>query len=154
MLKMSADFRDFLKLLSEKNVEYLLIGGYAVNYYGYVRDTGDMGIWVRSTDGNIHLTAEALEEFGCASKQDTLPYLKQSGKIIRMGVPPFRLEVSTGIDGVEFDECYVNRVIFYLDETPVSLLSLNDLLKNKRASARMKDLADVEELELRNKKRI
>jgi hypothetical protein len=153
MLKMSADFRDFLKLLTAKNVEYLLIGGYAVNYYGYVRDTGDLDIWVRSTEENVELAAEALEDFGYASKRDTLPYLKQPGKIIRMGIPPFRIEVSTEIDGVEFDECYTNRTTFNLGETVVSLLGFEDLLKNKKASGRLKDLADVEELELRNKRR-
>jgi predicted nucleotidyltransferase len=152
MMKMSADFSDFLKLLSDKKVEYLLIGGYAVVYYGYVRDTGDMDIWIRMTEKNTDLAAEVLEEVGYAPKSDTVPYLREPGKIIRMGIPPFRLEVSTSIDGVEFDECFANRTIFYLDETPVNLISLDDLLKNKIASGRLKDLADVEELEIRNRK--
>src|SRR5688572_31845570 len=111
MMKMSADFKDFLKLLNAKNVEYLVIGGYAVVHYGYVRNTVDLDIWIRVTNDNAKLTAEALEEFGYAPKDAALPYLKTPGKILRMGVPPFRLEVSTYIDGVEFDDCFPNRQI-------------------------------------------
>lgn len=151
MMKMSADFKDFLKLLSDKKIEYLLIGGYAVVYYGYVRNTGDMDIWVRQTEHNAELTAEALEEFGYAPKTEVLPYLIQPNKILRMGMPPFRLEISTSIDGVQFDECYAKRTVFHIDDIAVNLISLDDLIKNKKASGRLKDLADVEELEIRNK---
>ena len=149
-MKMSADFKDFLRLLSDKKVEYLLIGGYAVVYYGYVRDTGDMDVWIRQTPENAELTAEALDEFGYAPKSVTLPYLSQPNKILRMGIPPFRLEVSTEIDGVKFEECFPHRTIFQIDDIPVSLISLVDLIKNKEASGRLKDLADVEELKKRN----
>lgn len=151
MMRMSADFRDFLKLLSDKKIEYLLIGGYAVVYYGYVRNTGDMDIWVRKTEQNAERAAEALEEFGYAPKTEVLPYLNEPYKILRMGMPPFRLEVSTGIDGVEFEECYARRTVFHIDDIPVDLISLDDLIQNKKASGRLKDLADVEELEIRNK---
>lgn len=150
-MKVSKDFKDFLKLLNDKNVEYLLIGGYAVVYYGYVRNTGDMDIWVRVTKENLESTAEALEEFGYAPKTESLPFLTEPSKILRMGMPPFRLEVSTAIDGVEFDECYENRAVFHIDEISVNLISLDDLIKNKRAAGRLKDLADVEELEARNR---
>lgn len=150
MMKMSADFEDFLRLLREKKVDYLLIGGYAVSHYGYVRNTGDMDIWVRPTDDNVERTAEALDDFGYARKVETLPYLKQPGKILRMGMPPFRLEVSTEIDGVEFDECFENRQILDVNGIPAFVIALSDLIKNKMASGRLKDLADVEELKKRN----
>lgn len=150
-MKVSKDFKDFLRLLNDKNIEYLLIGGYAVVYYGYVRNTGDMDIWVRMTKQNLEAAAGALDEFGYAPKAETLPFLNEPNKILRMGMPPFRLEVSTAIDGVDFDECYANRVVFNIDEIPVTLISLDDLLINKKASGRLKDLADVEELERRNK---
>jgi len=151
MMKMSADFRDFLKLLSGKNIEYLLVGGYAVVYYGYVRDTGDMDIWVKTTPDNARLVAEALDEFGYAPKDKALPYLTQPGKILRMGIPPFRLEISTEIDGVDFNECYANRTTLIFEGFPINLISLPDLIRNKEASGRLKDLADVEELKARNK---
>lgn len=101
MMKISADFADFLRLLTERNVDYLIIGGYAVNHYGYVRNTGDFDIWIRPTAENAAQTAEALEEFGYAPKEVSLPHIKNPGKILRMGIPPFRLEVSTLIDGVD-----------------------------------------------------
>jgi len=149
-MKISEDFKDFLKLLYEKNVEYLLIGGFAVVYYGYVRNTGDMDIWIRLTSQNVELTADALDEFGYATKEQTLPYLSQPGRILRMGMPPFRLEVSNEIDGVEFDECYSKRVTLNVEGIPINLISLSDLIENKQASGRHKDLADVEELKMRN----
>lgn len=151
MMKMSADFADFLKLLTERNVDYLIIGGYAVNHYGYVRNTGDFDIWVRLTDENVESTAEALEEFGYAPKEESLPFLKIPGKILRMGMPPFRLEVSTSIDGVEFDDCFPRRKTVEHEGMAVNFISYDDLLINKKASGRLKDLADVEELEQINK---
>lgn len=150
-MKVSADFKDFLKLLNEKRVEYLLIGGYAVGYHGYPRPTGDMDIWIRLSNENALLAAEALDDYGYAKKEQSLPVLLKPDQILRMGFPPFRLELSTGIDGVEFDDCYANRVFLQIDDVPVTLISLKDLLINKRAAGRLKDLADVEELEKRNK---
>ena len=146
-MKMNADFVDFLKLLTVRKVDYLIIGGFAVAHYGYVRNTGDFDIWVRQTDRNVELTADALEEFGYAPKEKSLPFLKEPGKILRMGMPPFRLEVSTSIDGVEFDECFLRRSIVGLDDMPINFIGYDDLLVNKKASGRLKDLADVEELE-------
>lgn len=146
-MKMSADFADFLRLLTERKVDYLIIGGFAVGHYGYVRNTGDCDIWVRQTDLNIELTAEVLEEFGYAPKEKSLPVLSEPGKILRMGMPPFRLEISTVIDGVEFDECFPRRNTADLNGMPINFIGYNDLITNKKASGRLKDLADVEELE-------
>lgn len=147
MMKMSADFADFLRLLTAKRVDYLIIGGYAVNHYGYIRNTGDFDIWIRATDENALLTAEALEDFGYAPKDKSLPYLKNPGKILRMGMPPFRLEVSTLIDGVEFDDCFPRRKTVEHEGITINFIGYDDLIANKKASGRLKDLADVEELE-------
>ncbi len=147
MMKMSADFVDFLRLLTVRKVDYLIIGGFAVGHYGYVRNTGDFDIWVRQTDQNVERVADALEEFGYAPREKSLPFLKESGKILRMGMPPFRLEVSTAIDGVDFDTCFPRKSIVDLDGMPISFIGYKDLIANKKASGRLKDLADVEELE-------
>lgn len=144
---MSADFADFLKLLTERKVDYLIIGGYAVGHYGYIRNTGDFDIWVRLTDENVERTADALDEFGYAPKEQSLPYLRTPGKILRMGMPPFRLEISTSIDGVEFDVCFPRRKTVEHDGISVNFIGYDDLISNKKASGRLKDLADVEELE-------
>lgn len=146
MLKMSADLADFLKLLTEKGVDYLIIGGFAVGHYGYVRNTGDFDVWIRPTDENTALAAEALDDFGYAPKEKSLPYLRNPEKILRMGMPPFRLEVSTAIDGVEFDDCFTRRRTVEHDGMIINFIGYEDLIANKIASGRLKDLADVEEL--------
>lgn len=148
MMKIPPDFREFLRLLNDHSVEYLLIGGYAVNYYGYPRPTGDMDIWIRMDKGNAERTIASLNEFGFVSAELTTELLTKDKQILRMGVPPFRLELSTGIDGVEFEECFNNREVVDLDGVPTNLISLRDLKINKEASGRLKDLSDLENLSL------
>lgn len=144
-MKIHRDFKEFLRLLNENNVRYLLIGGYAVGYYGYPRPTGDMDIWVGVDEENAEKTVKALNEFGFSSPELKKLLLKKF-QIIRMGVPPFRLEVSTYIDGVDFDECFAGREIVDLDGVPTNLISLKHLKINKKASGRHKDLNDLENL--------
>ena len=141
--RLPQDFKDFLKLLNSKRVEYLLIGGYAVGYYGYPRPTGDMDIWISTERENAKRLVVALEEFGFAS---SLEVFLEENKVVRMGVPPFRLEILTTIDGVSFPDCYSERTHVVLDEVEVDLISLRDLKTNKKASGRLKDLSDLENL--------
>ena len=141
--RLPQDFKDFLKLLNSKRVEYLLIGGYAVGYYGYPRPTGDMDIWISTERENAKRLVVALEEFGFAS---SLEVFLEKNKVVRMGVPPFRLEILTTIDGVSFPDCYSERTHVVLDEVEVDLISLRDLKTNKKASGRLKDLSDLENL--------
>ncbi len=138
------DFKEFLKLLNSSDVEYLLIGGYAVNYYGYPRATADMDIWVGVDPGNAQKVAAALQEFGFPQAEARL--FRETGKIIRMGVPPLRIEVLTSISGVDFSQSFANRSRATIDGVPVSLIGLDDLKANKRASGRSKDLLDLEQL--------
>jgi len=137
------DFKEFLKLLNSKKVEYLVIGGYAVGYYGYPRPTGDMDIWIRSNPDNAQRIVSALEEFGFTSEPKAF---LEKNQIVRMGVPPFRLELLTTIDGVNFADSYAERTRVVLDEVEVSLISLQHLKANKKASGRLKDLNDLENL--------
>jgi hypothetical protein len=132
-------------LLNSNSAEYLLVGGYAVNHYGYSRATGDMDIWIGIDAPNATKAARALQEFGFVGASADI--LCEPGKVIRMGVPPLRLEILTSISGVVFSDCYAARETVELDGIPIPVISLADLLKNKRASGRLKDLADVEELE-------
>jgi hypothetical protein len=128
-------------------VRYLLIGGYAVNYYGYIRATGDMDIWVAVDPDNAGKIVDVLKIFGFGDQPTITPELfMQENKIIRMGVPPVRLEISTSISGVTFDECYSTRIVDELDEIEVNLIDLENLTKNKKASGRPKDIADLEKL--------
>jgi hypothetical protein len=133
-------------LLNTHKVEYLLIGGYAVNYHGYPRATADMDIWIAIHPANADRVVAALKEFGF-DLPDLSPELFLSPwQIIRLGVPPVRIEISTTISGVDFGECYAERLEDTVDGVPVSLISLQHLKRNKKASGRHQDLADLEHL--------
>jgi hypothetical protein len=140
------DFKEFLQLLSAYQVEYLLIGGYAVAYHGYPRATADMDIWIALHPQNAEKVVAALKAFGFDLPELSPALFLKEGQIIRMGVPPLRIEIATSISGVRFDECYAARVIAILDEVEVSLISLPHLKVNKKAAGRHKDLDDLENL--------
>lgn len=140
------DFRDFLKLLNSKKVEYLLIGGYAVGYYGYPRATADMDIWIAISKENAKKIVGAIKDFGIKAPELNENIFLEPGKIIRMGYPPIRIEVLTGISGVNFEQCYARRKETKIDGIKLKIISFEDLLKNKKASGRYKDLNDLENL--------
>jgi hypothetical protein len=133
-------------LLNAHQVEYLLIGGYAVGYHGYPRATVDMDVWIAINPANAKKIVTVLEAFGFQSPELTTELFLKEKKIVRMGVPPLRIEVTTGIDGVEFDECYAERIPGSIDGVPVNLINLRHLKINKQASGRPKDLSDLENL--------
>ena len=140
------DFKEFLKLLNAHRVEYLLIGGYAVGYHGYPRATADMDIWIAINPPNSRRIVLALKEFGFDLPELSPELFLKEWQIIRMGVPPIRIEIATTVTGVNFDECYAERVVDTLDEVQVNLISLKHLKLNKKACGRHRDLADLENL--------
>ena len=131
-IRLPPDFKEFLKLLKEHNVRYLLIGGYAVGFHGYPRATADMDIWVAIHPDNANKMVSVLKEFGFDEPELTPQLFLQEKQIIRMGVPPVRLEITTSISGVEFDTCYEKRIVAELDGVEVNLISLDDLKENKK----------------------
>jgi len=140
------DFKDFLRLLDANGVEYLLIGGYAVAYHGYPRATEDIDIWIASNPENAQHIISALKEFGFELPELNPDLFLKPDSIVRMGVPPLRIELSTTISGVAFGECYTARVTEVIDGIKVNIINLADLKKNKRASGRFRDLDDLERL--------
>jgi hypothetical protein len=140
------DFKEFLKLLNAYQIEYLLIGGYAVGYHGYPRATADMDIWIASNPVNADRVVAALKEFGFDLAELSPKLFLKEWQVIRLGVPPLRVEIATTISGVDFDECYAQRVEDELDGVKVNLISLRHLKLNKKASGRHQDLADLENL--------
>jgi hypothetical protein len=145
-IELHPDFKDFLKLMNSHGVKYMLVGGYAVGYYGYPRATGDMDIWIAVNEENGARTASALIEFGMPETEVSSGILMEENKIIRMGRPPVRIELITGATGVEFDECYDRRNTLHMDDVSIPVISLGDLKQNKKAAARHKDLDDLEHL--------
>jgi len=140
------DFKEFFQWFDRHNVEYLLVGGYAVGYHGYPRATMDIDVWIASTPQNARRVVAALEDFGFGGQKLSETMFLAADQIIRMGLPPMRIEIMTSIDGVDFDEAYPQRVEDDLDGVRVKLIGLRHLKRNKQAAARPKDLADLEEL--------
>ena len=145
-MQLPDDFKEFLSSLNSNEVEYLLIGGFAVGYYGYPRATNDIDVWVSRTESNSKRLVAALEEFGFGTAELKPELFLKPDCIVRMGVPPMRVEILTSISGVEFDACYQARLQGELDGVAVDVIALEDLKKNKQASGRHKDLDDLEHL--------
>lgn len=146
MIQLPQDFKDFLKLLKSHEVRYLLIGGYAVIYHGFPRATGDMDVWVAVSPDNASKLVDVLKDFGFEVPDlSPNPFLEE-GKVIRMGLPPIRLEILTSVSGVSFEECFNSRIVERIDDVEINIISLEFLKKNKKASGRYKDLNDLENL--------
>ena len=138
------DFKEFCQLFNQHGVKYLLIGGYAVSYYGRPRNTEDIDFWVENSEANAANIVTALKAFGFdtpALKKDL--FMRTDG-IVRMGQPPWKIEIFVSIPGVNFSECYEQKTFWNVSDTiQIPMISLPDLKKNKLASGRPKDLADL-----------
>jgi hypothetical protein len=146
MIQLPNDFKEFLKLLNSHQVEYLLVGGYAVGFHGYPRATVDMDIWIAVHPNNAERMIKVLQEFGYESSDISMELFLKENRIIRMGFPPLRIEILTTISGVSFCECFADRLIERIDGIEINLINLTHLKKNKQASGRHKDLEDLEHL--------
>ena len=144
--RLPRDFKEFLKLLDKHRVEYLLIGGYAVSYYGYPRPTSDMDVWIAMHPDNASRITAAVREFGFNTPDLNEQLFMEPGNIVRMGQPPMRLEILNAIDGVDFKRAFKGRTIDKIDGQVVNLISLKDLKLNKKAAGRPKDLDDLSKL--------
>lgn len=142
----SLDFKEFVGLLIKNNVEYLIVGGYAVGIHGHPRFTGDLDIWLNPSLENAGRILKSVNEFGFSSYGLSQADFTKEGSIIQLGYPPLRIDLLTQIDGVLFNECYLNRKIVEIDELTVNFIGYNDLLKNKKASGRLRDLDDLDHL--------
>lgn len=146
-LQLPIDFKELFESLNAKNVEYLLLGGYAVIGYGYVRNTSDLDVVVRETQDNVEKLIEALNAFGFPVSSQQAEELLSPNNIVQMGVEPMLIEILNYIKGVTFDEAYSRRVRGLDGNVAIDVISLADLIANKKAVGRLKDLADVEKLE-------
>ncbi|WP_435547868.1 nucleotidyltransferase [Desulfobacterium sp. N47] len=133
-------------MLKAKNIQYLLIGGYAVGYHGYPRATNDMDIWIAIDPETAEKMVLVLKEFGFDTPQLSKELFLKKNSIVRMGIAPMRIEILTTISGVNFEECFKNRAVDEIDGIEVNIISLNKLKINKKSSGRHKDLDDFENL--------
>ena len=140
------DFREFIESLNKHNVRYLLIGGYAVALHGHPRYTKDLDIWIWMEDTNAANLLNALKEFGFSSISLVVEDFLKPDQIIQLGFPPNRIDLMTSPKGVEFDTCYASREEIEIEGLKVNLIDLKNLIKNKKATGRHQDLADLENL--------
>jgi hypothetical protein len=140
------DFKEFFELLIEEKVEYLLIGGYAVAYHGYPRYTADMDIWINPTRENLESLIRALRRFGFKSQPFTVETFLGKENVFQFGVPPTRIDLITFAPGVEFADCYPKAEKTILGGLEILVIDRENLVRNKRACGRPKDVIDLEEL--------
>jgi predicted nucleotidyltransferase len=144
--ELTPEFRDFLACLNRAGVEYLLVGGFAVNHYGHHRSTEDIDFWIAVSDANFdRLMAAVRDFFGGDLEGLDRKYLHDHDAIYFGGVPN-KIELFKHCSGLKFSEAYPRRAETTMDGVPVKIISLDDLKANKRASGRNKDLADLDNL--------
>lgn len=146
MAKLQADLKEFIGLLNSHGVEYLIVGGHAVAFHGHPRFTGDIDFFIRVTPANVQRLLAVLNDFGFGSLGITQRALLEPKRILQLGYPPNRIDILTSISGVDFDSAWESRIESVMDDQRVIMIGWNDLLQNKRAAGRRKDLADVEKL--------
>ena len=144
---MNPDFRDMLSALSEAGAEYLVVGAYALAAHGYPRATGDMDVWVKHSRENAQKVWSALVVFGAPLEGLTREDLNTPGTVFQIGVAPRRIDILTSITGVDFDDAWPRHRDVEFEGATIPVLGREDLLKNKKALKRPKDLADVAWLE-------
>ena len=144
---MDSNYLDMLKCLNKAGVDYIMVGGWAVNLHGYVRATIDLDIWILADQENARKVYAALGEFGAPLGEVKPEDFAQDGTIFQIGVAPCRIDVINKIDGVSYADAAPRAIPKTIEGIPVRIISREDLIANKRASGRTKDLADAEILE-------
>lgn len=142
------NFKEFIALLNANEVKYLLIGGYAVTLHGHPRFTQDIDFWIWTDTQNAPRILKTLQDFGFGSLALDENDFSNPDNVIQLGYPPLRIDLTMSISGVpDFEDAYKNRLDILLDDLIIPVIGLDDLKKNKKASGRFKDLADLDSLE-------
>jgi hypothetical protein len=142
------DFRDLLQALQETGVRFLVVGAHAMAVHGVPRATGDLDVWIAVDPANADRVMEALSRFGAplaamgVSRADFL----DRNQVVQIGLPPRRIDILTSISGVEFEEAWAGRITRAVEGVTLPFLGRDALVRNKRASGRAKDRADLEAL--------
>ena len=144
---MYPDFKELLLAFNAHGVEYLIVGAHALAAHGHVRATKDLDLWVRPETSNAHKVLQALSDFGAPVSDLTVGDLSRKETIFQVGLPPLRIDLITSVDGVEFFEAWPDRVETMFGGVPAFVISRHHLITNKKTTARLQDLADVQQLE-------
>lgn len=140
---LNRDFIDILSAFSEENVEYMVVGGYAMAFHGYVRATGDIDLWIRISAENAEKVWQALQKFGAPLFDLNIDDLQTPGMVFQMGVVPNRIDIVTEIDGVGFDDAWKDCKLIGIGDISVPVIGKTQLLINKKSTGRVKDRNDA-----------
>lgn len=143
---LSKDFKEFVALLNAHGVEYLVVGGYAMALHGRPRNTGDLDVWINRSPENADKLMQALNDFGFGGLGLSADDFVAPEQVVQLGYPPFRIDLMTDIDGVQFAAAWPQHKTFVHEGQPLHFIGIEDLKANKRASARPRDLDDLEQL--------
>jgi len=144
---LNKDFREFIQSLNDNEVKYLVVGGYAVAFHGYPRHTRDIDIWIWLDKTNAEKLTHAIIDFGFESLDLKSEDFLDPDQVIQLGYPPNRIDIISHLNGVRFQECYQQKVEVEIEGTRINFIDIKNLKKNKKATGRYQDLADLEHLE-------
>jgi hypothetical protein len=145
-MEMERDFKEWLALLNSHKVDYVVVGAYALAFHGAPRFTGDLDIYVKPDPENARRVMAALSDFGFGTVGLSEDDFKKPNQVVQLGVPPIRIDLITSISGVTWKDAYSGSVSADLDEVSTRFIGRKEFVINKRATARKKDLADLEAL--------
>ena len=144
---LNEDYKEMLQALVDEKVKFLLVGAYALAAHGYPRATMDIDIWVKPSPANAEAVLQALRTFGAPLHELTKADLEKEDTVFQIGVAPRRIDIITSASGLRFDEAFSRAITVEIDGLGIRIPSVPDMIRNKRASGRTKDIADVEALE-------
>jgi len=145
-MELDKDFNEFVELFITHNVQFLIIGGYALAAHGLPCATGDLDAWVWASEENAEKIITALNEFGFGDVGVTVSDFSREDSVVQLGFPPYRIDILTSIDGVEFKDAWERRILVRVNQNEVPFISRQDLIANKIAAGRPQDIADVQRL--------
>ena len=146
-MNLEKDFSDFVQLLNNHKVDYMVVGGYALAFHGEPRTTGDMDIWIDCTKANAKKMVTVMNDFGMASLGFIDKDFSEPGIINQIGQPPLRIDILNEIDGVRFSDAVMSKQFFKSGKLQIPFIGRDDFIRNKKATGRKKDLKDVKKLQ-------
>jgi hypothetical protein len=146
-MEIQKDFKELLSLLNNREVEYIIVGAYALAFHGSPRYTGDIDIYVNPVEENAVKILAVLNDFGFGSLKLNVDDFTEPGNVIQLGLPPVRVDILTSISGVTWDEAYNGKVKDHYGDIEIWYLGREQYIANKKATGRLKDLADIESIE-------
>jgi len=145
-MELSQDFKEFIQLLNAHEVEYLIVGGYAVAIHGFPRTTGDIDFWVKPKNENAERVVKSLIDFGFSSVDISVDDFIKENSVVQLGFPPNRIDIMTSVSGITFDECWKNKKEIEFEGEKINFISLHHLRLNKKSTGRDKDNLDLKNL--------